>query len=56
MLLAIERFSVGLALLLALLAVGLTSGPKPRRWISDYVAAVFAPAAADADPFQPVGG
>lgn len=54
MLVAIERISWGVVLLLTLLAAGLSTGPKPRRWISDYMAAVFTPAAVD--PLQTTTG
>ena len=47
MLLIIERFSLLFAILLALLAVGMSIGPSGRQWTSNYLERAFAPAIAD---------
>lgn len=48
---AAEGPLLGFALMLAALAVAMTSGPEERQWISNYIAAALTPTIVDLGPY-----
>ena len=47
-----EWLLLTIAICLAALAVVLTGNPSEQRWAADYIAAAFAPTAADLGPYE----